>query len=550
MSCCPCFEGVSGDSSKKKDGSKKSSFELEKQRSAREIADFHTGLEFIEKVRIFRTLERSDHPALAKAFQINKYADGVSIVKEGEVGDKFFVINSGKVRVLSASNELVNILGAEDYFGEVALLHDQVRNATIVADGEVECRELSREDFDKLGLRDKLRFPKRKAIVQTEIVDDKLSRSVTKSFENTAMLKKALRQNQNIGPYLPSNDEDLECIIKEAYPKEVEKDFELIKQGDLNANLFYVLEAGSAVAIKDGVEVAKYSKEGESFGGLALLYQAPRAATIRITSASKLWCIPRQAMRAVLRTQVSKRVETYQQILNGVSLLQSVSADDKKQLADALVETTFFKGELIIEEGDEIGRTFYILEEGELEVIVKGKVVTTYVASRGTTPHFGEKALFNDEPRAATIRVKTDRARCLVLDRDIFTKIVQPKVDDRTKGYVKYEYANLKHVGLLGCGGFGKVTLVLDKGTNLHFALKQLSKGHLLKEKQANGVMNEKKILRMTHCPFLVQVAATFNLKNHLCFLLEPAMVASYLPSTSRKSFMVKRTWRCFMQLV
>jgi cGMP-dependent protein kinase len=251
-------------------------------------------------------------------------------------------------------------------------------------------------------------------------------------------------------------------------------------------------------------------------------------------------------MRAALRTQVSKRVETYQQILNGVSLLQSVSADDKKQLADALVETTFFKGELIIEEGDEIGRTFYILDQGELEVIVKGKVVTTYVASRGTTPHFGEKALFNDEPRAATIRVKTDRARCLVLDRDIFTKIVQPKVDDRTKGYVKYEYANLKHVGLLGCGGFGKVTLVLDKGTNLHFALKQLSKGHLLKEKQANGVMNEKKILRMTHCPFLVQVAATFNLKNHLCFLLEPAMGGELFTIYIKRKFYGKENLAMF----
>jgi serine/threonine protein kinase len=56
---------------------------------------------------------------------------------------------------------------------------------------------------------------------------------------------------------------------------------------------------------------------------------------------------------------------------------------------------------------------------------------------------------------------------------------------------------DLKRVGLLGCGGFGAVTLEQHKVTGETFALKQLSKGYVIQTKMEKSVMSEKNILAM-----------------------------------------------------
>merc|ERR1719161_1981954 len=102
---------------------------------------------------------------------------------------------------------------------------------------------------------------------------------------------------------------------------------------------------------------------------------------------------------------------------------------------------------------------------------------------------------------------------------------------------IQYEMSSLTRVGLLGCGGFGKVTLERYEPTGVTFALKALSKGHVLEQQQENSVMNEKGILKMTHSPFLVRMAATFNSPEHLFFLLEPAMGGELYTVYQRQNF-------------
>jgi serine/threonine protein kinase len=175
------------------------------------------------------------------------------------------------------------------------------------------------------------------------------------------------------------------------------------------------------------------------------------------------------------------------------------------------------------------------------------------MANGGTVhPSFGERALLQDEPRTASVRVLTPKATVLVLHRDVFLNVVRPRKstmdeeDELAAGYVKYEYPKLKTIGLLGCGGFGKVTLVRDTLSDQYFALKMLSKGHIMKEKDDLDVMNEKRILRMTHSPFLIQLAATFNLPQHLAFLLEPATGGELFTLYSDKQWYGKENYARF----
>jgi putative ABC transport system ATP-binding protein len=85
---------------------------------------------------------------------------GEDIIREGEAGDKFYVIESGSVEVLrektSGDSEVARTtLGPGDFFGEVALLTGAPRNATVIARDRVEAFTLAKEHFDEALQRSK-----------------------------------------------------------------------------------------------------------------------------------------------------------------------------------------------------------------------------------------------------------------------------------------------------------------------------------------------------------------------------------------------------------
>jgi CRP-like cAMP-binding protein len=71
---------------------------------------------------------------------------GTEVVREGEVGETFYVVGSGRVDVLHGG-KLVATLGTGQYFGEIALLHEVPRVATCVARSDAELYELERQVF-------------------------------------------------------------------------------------------------------------------------------------------------------------------------------------------------------------------------------------------------------------------------------------------------------------------------------------------------------------------------------------------------------------------
>jgi CRP-like cAMP-binding protein len=75
-----------------------------------------------------------------------RFGAGETIVTRGERGDAFFVIASGTVEVTPAEGS-PRRLGPGEHFGEIALLRDVPRTATVVAATEVEVLELSGEEF-------------------------------------------------------------------------------------------------------------------------------------------------------------------------------------------------------------------------------------------------------------------------------------------------------------------------------------------------------------------------------------------------------------------
>jgi cGMP-dependent protein kinase len=96
---------------------------------------------------------------------------------------------------------------------------------------------------------------------------------------------------------------------------------------------------------------------------------------------------------------------------------------------------------------------------------------------------------------------------------------------------------DLSRLGLLGCGGFGAVELVEHNQTKETYALKALSKGHVVKCGMQKGVMSEKNIQLMCDSDFIIRLYETYNGEQSLYFLLELALGGELYLTYSKKGF-------------
>uniref|UniRef100_A0A4W5MHH6 cAMP-dependent protein kinase type I-alpha regulatory subunit n=1 Tax=Hucho hucho TaxID=62062 RepID=A0A4W5MHH6_9TELE len=111
--------------------------------------------EFLSKVSILESLDKWERLTVADALETVQFEDGQKIVVQGEPGDEFFIILEGSAAVLqrrSENEEFVEVgrLGPSDYFGEIALLMNRPRAATVVSRGPLKCVKLDRPRFERV----------------------------------------------------------------------------------------------------------------------------------------------------------------------------------------------------------------------------------------------------------------------------------------------------------------------------------------------------------------------------------------------------------------
>lgn len=104
------------------------------------------GLELLRSVSLFTPLPPTMLEQIAHKFEPRLAAAGEVIVREGEVSDRFYVIESGEVEV-TQDGRVIRTEAAGDVFGEIGLLRDVPRTATVTAVTDTELLTLSREEF-------------------------------------------------------------------------------------------------------------------------------------------------------------------------------------------------------------------------------------------------------------------------------------------------------------------------------------------------------------------------------------------------------------------
>ena len=106
-------------------------------------------IELLRRVPIFSDLDRKELERIAASMKERTFSAGDTVTSEGQTGVGFFVIESGEAKV-SVAGEDRRRLGAGDYFGEVALLNESARTATITAESDLKCYGLTSWEFRPL----------------------------------------------------------------------------------------------------------------------------------------------------------------------------------------------------------------------------------------------------------------------------------------------------------------------------------------------------------------------------------------------------------------
>ena len=193
----------------------------------------------------------------------------------------------------------------------------------------------------------------------------------------------------------------------------------VIKQGE-NGNILFCVDSGALKCqrrMKPTDAEDTYLKTyipGESFGELALLYNAPRAATIIAEQDSVCFSLDRDCFNNIVKESAIKRRERYDSFVRKIEILQSLDHYERGKLADCLTTENFKKGEYVIRQG-EMGNKLYFIEEGTM--VATKKAEDSQMNDPGVEDgqmkvfdytenmYFGELALLNETPRQASIKV-------------------------------------------------------------------------------------------------------------------------------------------------
>merc|ERR1711985_143535 len=217
-------------------------------------------------------------------------------------------------------------------------------------------------------------------------------------------------------------------IILDAVEEQIfQKGERVIKQGD-SGDFMFVIESGAldCLITKDGTEVVvKTCEAGDAFGELALLYNAPRAASVQAKDRCVCWKLDRETFNHIVKDAAAKKRDQYMDFFKEVSLLKAVDAYGRSQVADALKPKEMSKGTEIISQGSE-GQEFYIIEEGTCKAIKKQEGQADKELELKAGDYFGELALLNNEPRAASVFAESDKVLLLALDRKAFNRLLGP----------------------------------------------------------------------------------------------------------------------------
>ncbi|XP_070066589.1 cAMP-dependent protein kinase type II regulatory subunit isoform X2 [Drosophila virilis] len=212
-------------------------------------------IESVKNVLLFRSLEKEQMNQVLDAMFERKVLPGDYIIRQGDDGDNFYVIESGIYKVY-INDKHISTYNHTGLFGELALLYNMPRAATVQAETSGLLWAMDRQTFRRILL--KSAFKKRK---------------MYEELLNSVPMLKALQNYERMNL--------ADALVSKTY----EDGEQIIKQGDAADGMYFIEEGTVSVRMDQEdteIEISKLGK-GQYFGELALVTHRPRAASVYAT---------------------------------------------------------------------------------------------------------------------------------------------------------------------------------------------------------------------------------------------------------------------------
>lgn len=231
----------------------------------------------LPRVPLFSDLSRKAFVWLLPRLEVHRVAAGERITTEGDLGDSLFIVVAGVVRVekrrAGGPPLIINRLGANTFFGEIALLGSGERSASVVAETDAELLELTREVLDEL-------------IEQHPPMD-----KVMRRFYRDRLLADLVKTSPLFRSLALEQVRDLSGRFKEL---KVERGTRLQVEGKRPSGLHIILDGRCEVSrTVDGRRaVVSEIGAGAAFGGTSFITGEAAATTVTARVRTTVVCVP------------------------------------------------------------------------------------------------------------------------------------------------------------------------------------------------------------------------------------------------------------------
>jgi ATP-binding cassette subfamily B protein len=260
-------------------------------------------VEALEHLPALSLLSGDVRRLLAVSFERVEFSIGEEIVREGERADAFYLLVDGRARVVKRTTTgdevALNVVQGGDSFGEMALLEDSTRVATVRASGHVEALRLDRAVFSALTRS------------HPEV------RTTFEALANGRALWNFLRVQSSFSK-LP--DEALAVLAAKLERVDVRAGEFVIRQGD-PAGPMFVIEGGRARVFRTGDQAEEplgYLRTGDFFGERSLFLGELRAASVQAVTDCALLRFPPEVFQRLraefpeFRERLEQRIAQYE----------------------------------------------------------------------------------------------------------------------------------------------------------------------------------------------------------------------------------------------
>lgn len=445
--------------------------------------------QFIEEVNFFQVLTAPQKEKVLTLLVSQEFSPGDKILLKGDPGDIFYIIKKGTVSC-SIDGQEIRQLSDGEYFGEQALIYSTERTATVVAMTKVSVLSLGTEDLN--------------SVFGTHLQDVIYTNSLRISLENSEVFRNLTKEQMETCIGLMK----LKC-----YPQGKK----VFLDGDFIGDIAYFIVKGKIASDSQTLSVFSSIGDKEIIEKPSQFSQTWTAIEDSILAEITKAEIEKVIDGELCSTLISNRLI---KILKSVHLLRTLPVDKLKILIGFVKVHSFSQGSVIFQQGDPAD-SFYIVEQGQFEVL-KDKTVLRTISKND---FFGERSIIFKETRTATVIAK-ENSSCWVLTKNDFLSIMDEGIHKQIMKRIelqndKIELSDLVLVKSIGHGMFGRVFLVYNSLTNAAYALKTVARWKVHEYNVFENIILERKVLLEIDHPMMMKLVKTFKDDQRVYFLME-----------------------------